>query len=144
MKDRKIVLLMALGGLAVISLIYGLMTPSKHQAGSSAGGPTSAVGSASSGTFESSSFAERQSPRSSYQIWGRNPFSAKPVSAETVSALTLNGIVWDEKNPRAVINDRIVGVGNKVEGHKVVKIEKYRVVLTDGLVDFELRLGRKR
>ncbi|HEY1435031.1 MAG TPA: hypothetical protein VGG65_06625, partial [Thermoanaerobaculia bacterium] len=43
--------------------------------------------------------------------------------------LELGGIVWSETEPRALLNDRIVGTGAYVEGYTVVKIEEDRVVL---------------
>ena len=49
----------------------------------------------------------------------------------------LGGIVWSEAEPRALLNDRIAGVGAWVEGFTVAKIEPERVVLErDGLTIF--------
>ena len=49
----------------------------------------------------------------------------------------LGGIVWSEAEPRALLNDRIAGVGAWVEGFTVAKIEPERVVLErDGLSIF--------
>ncbi|MEX0880123.1 MAG: hypothetical protein WEB59_06085 [Thermoanaerobaculia bacterium] len=46
----------------------------------------------------------------------------------------LGGIVWSEAEPRALLNDRIAGVGAWVEGFTVAKIEPERVALEkDGL-----------
>jgi hypothetical protein len=58
--------------------------------------------------------------------------------------LALSGISWDAKLPRAVINDRIMRVGDQVAGNEIVKIERNRVVLSDGAAEFELKLGRKK
>ena len=57
--------------------------------------------------------------------------------------LVLDGIAWDRKSPRAVVNDRIVAVGDEVGGSTVVEIRKDRVILNNGAADFELRLGRR-
>ena len=43
--------------------------------------------------------------------------------------IELGGIVWSEDEPRALLNDRIVGTGGYVEGFTVSKIEENRVVL---------------
>lgn len=43
--------------------------------------------------------------------------------------IELGGIVWSEEEPRALLNDRIVGTGAYVEGFTVSKIEEGRVVL---------------
>lgn len=46
--------------------------------------------------------------------------------------IELGGIVWSEEEPRALLNDRIVGTGAYVEGFTVSKIEEGRVVLEKG------------
>ncbi len=43
--------------------------------------------------------------------------------------IELGGIAWSEDEPRALLNDRIVGTGAYVEGFTVSKIEENRVVL---------------
>ncbi len=43
--------------------------------------------------------------------------------------IELGGIVWSEEEPRALLNDRIVGTDAYVEGYTVTKIEENRVVL---------------
>jgi hypothetical protein len=43
--------------------------------------------------------------------------------------IELGGIVWSETEPRALLNDRVLGVGSYVEGWSVQTIEEDRVVL---------------
>ena len=43
--------------------------------------------------------------------------------------IELGGIVWSETEPRALVNDRILGVGSYVEGWSIKTIEEDRVVL---------------
>lgn len=43
--------------------------------------------------------------------------------------IELGGIVWSETEPRALVNDRIVGVGGYVEGYTITKIEEDRITL---------------
>ena len=43
--------------------------------------------------------------------------------------IELGGIVWSEAEPRALVNDRIVGVGGYVEGYTITKIEEDRITL---------------
>lgn len=87
---------------------------------------------------------ERVSRRSNYPSWGRNPFVAKETQTATSGKLILDGIAWDEKTPRAAINNRIVTIGDQVGGSTVVEILKDRVILNDGAGNFELRLGRRK
>jgi hypothetical protein len=44
-------------------------------------------------------------------------------------SLELGGIVWSEADPRALINDRVVGVGAYVQGYTIERIEEDRVVM---------------
>jgi type II secretory pathway component PulC len=43
-------------------------------------------------------------------------------------SLELGGIVWSEADPRALVNDRVVGVGAYVQGYTIERIEEDRVV----------------
>jgi hypothetical protein len=80
---------------------------------------------------------QRHAKKTNFTEWGRDPFLPKGAAP---SASGLTGIIWDEKSPKALINDAIVGVGDKVGNNTVVKIEKDRVILNDGNKDFELKL----
>ena len=44
-------------------------------------------------------------------------------------SLELGGIVWNETDPRALVNDRVVGVGAYVQGYTIERIEEDRVVM---------------
>lgn len=43
--------------------------------------------------------------------------------------IELGGIVWSETEPRALLNDRVLGVGSFVEGFQLKRIEEDRVEL---------------
>jgi hypothetical protein len=63
--------------------------------------------------------------------WSRDPFV--PVGGETASAtgasLVLSGVVWDEDSPIAMINEKVLKVGDVIEGYKIVKILPSSVVV---------------
>lgn len=60
----------------------------------------------------------------------RDPFSKQSFSdPEESQGLYLSGILWDEGNPTAIINDEIVAVGGKINGKKIVAIRKNKVIL---------------
>lgn len=60
----------------------------------------------------------------------RDPFSRQSLSdLEESQDLHLSGILWDEVNPTAIINDEIVAVGGEINGKKVVEIRKDKVIL---------------
>ena len=45
------------------------------------------------------------------------------------TGLSLTGIIWDKKKPLAVINGKMLGVGDTIKGAKVRKIDKESVLL---------------
>lgn len=45
------------------------------------------------------------------------------------AGLSLTGIIWDKKKPIAVINGKMLGVGDTIKGAKVKKIQKESVLL---------------
>lgn len=65
----------------------------------------------------------------------RDPFSehrrGRREKAER-PGLALLGIVWDKDNPRAILNDFMVEVGDSVEGKEVVEIGRDYIILFDG------------
>jgi len=80
------------------------------------------------------------SPRISGDERPRTAEPTKPASrtrtfAGTASLpggkLELEGIVFSDANPTALINGRVVAPGSYVEGYTVVRIEPNRVELTD-------------
>lgn len=76
--------------------------------------------------------------------WRRCPFSGKVYSAQGQAFdLKLSGILWDEENPQAIINEKIVKQGDLIENRLlVVKINNDCVILSDGEKELKLRLGR--
>lgn len=75
--------------------------------------------------------------------WVRCPFSGKVYSGEEKSGdLKLIGIVWDKFDPWAIINGNIVKPGAQIGRNKVIQIKEDRVILNNGVEDFELRLGK--
>ncbi len=139
MKDRKLILLGVLSVLAVLSIAYG-----SSKAGR--GVPPNANPGEALGTEIPLGLAALQRPekKSHYSDWGRNPFLEKETLVSKVVPLNLEGIAWDKENPKAVINARIVGVGEDIEGRKVVDIAQDRVIVNDGVKNEELRLSGER
>lgn len=54
--------------------------------------------------------------------------------------LHLDGIIWDAKNPLAVIDGKTVGQGDSIGDKIIEKIEKNSVILFDGKKRIKLRL----
>lgn len=81
-----------------------------------------------------------QRKRSTYKNWGRTPFIITKTPVSDSSRLSIGGIVYDEKDICALINDQVVHVGDQVNENRVVDIRRDRVILNDGKKDFELKL----
>lgn len=140
MRDKKLILLIVLAGLALLSLLYGILTPSRLRRP----GSPEAVTTQSTKPGASNLLAplERSARKSSYLGWGRNPFSLSEVA--TVEKPVLNGIVWDQKSPQAIINNQILQKGDRIGRFTITDIQSTSVILTDDTHILELRLGRKR
>ena len=139
-KQKKIVILIVLSIGAVISLIYGITaSPKTRRSTSPAAEYVSSVKTAQSsrGIIPT----ERRAKRTEFNFWGRNPFAEKESPKVKVTKLRLNGILWDDAAPKAIIGDDIVGIGDKVGPNTVVDIKEDRVVLNNGTADFELKLA---
>lgn len=77
--------------------------------------------------------------QSRYSDWGDNPFvvDRRKATASTPApagskGLILNGILWDPKVPSAIVNSRLVTVGDHLDHWQVIEIQKDRVILSDG------------
>lgn len=83
--------------------------------------------------------SEKARKRSTYKNWGRDPFTpAKEITS--LMDLNLMGILWDEANPQAIINDKIVKINDTIDNNRVIEIKKNSVTLTDGRNKIELKL----
>jgi len=72
----------------------------------------------------------------------------KPVSAQPpqigITDLKLQGIFWGSSNPQAIINRKIVSVGDQVEDAEVEAITKESVTLSRNGQEFELKPETRR
>lgn len=62
---------------------------------------------------------------------GRNPFAPARLAGDIQEnvILKLQGIFWDEVNPKAIINDEIVSSGMSNNNYSIVEIKRKEVVL---------------
>lgn len=141
MQNKKIIILIALGVVAAISLFYGIVTPSKvnrniiSEQASSSKGLTFTTG-------KKIVCLARTVGRTKYLSWAIDPFSPSSAPIKGYGWLTLEGIMWSKENPEAIINDNIVKIGDQIDKNTVVDIEQDRVILNDGDNDFELTWGK--
>jgi len=79
----------------------------------------------------------RKKAKTSYEDWGRNPFAV----VQDLDDLALEGIVWDEEAPKAIINGNIVTVGDQIGSSVIVDIKQNSVTIRSETEETELRLG---
>ena len=67
-------------------------------------------------------------------VWGRDPFVLLETDAVgTGGPISLGGIIWDKKRPKAMINNEIYKVGDKIGNIEIVDIKRNSVLIrTDG------------
>ena len=144
MQNKKITVLLVLVILAAISLIYGIATPTKRKNNVRLKQETIQPHRLVSSTVEVRS-TERNAAKTEFASWGRNPFVPKGSPGKPGGPkLTVDGIMWREKNPKAIINNALVGVGDTISGSTVVDIKKDRVIFNDGTEYFEVRMSQKK
>ncbi len=141
MKNKKIIAAIVLSIAAVFSLVYGL-TASPKGKGTAAPEPEAVQENTLSQPACSAASVKRNSAKTKFTSWDRNPFMLEPASVDVFEKLTLNGILWDEKSPMAVINDEIKKIGDKAGGNTIIGITQNKVILSDGVKDFELILSQ--
>jgi hypothetical protein len=80
--------------------------------------------------------------------WGKDPFyhdvkSDPPLDVQDTRELHLLGILYRHINSQALINKRVVTVGDKLEGFEVMEITRNSVTLNDGRKTITLRLEKE-
>jgi len=73
--------------------------------------------------------------------WKRCIFSGISYSQEaTTQDLSMSGIIWDEVEPRTIINGEILKEGDMIGNFRIEKIEKQKVILSNGSKTIELHI----
>jgi hypothetical protein len=141
MKNKQLVLLGVSGLVIVLSWTFVIISSFKQP-------PSSPLRAASINELVKTGGQEvvvklrMHSKRTGYAHWGKNPFSFSPsTEGAEYRKLKLSGISWDAKKPKALINGKILNVGDEIDGIRIMKIEQDKVTLNDGNESFELRVG---
>jgi len=71
--------------------------------------------------------------------WGRDPFV--PIVGERFVSMKLTAIIYNDKKPAAIVNNKIIYVGDSVDGQKVVDITKQYVILRGVNGSYKLEVG---
>ena len=62
----------------------------------------------------------------------------EPVQVEPLPSLTIQGIVWGSSLPQAIINNKVVKVGDTMEGVRITDINKNGVTVFWGNQEYNL------
>lgn len=62
------------------------------------------------------------------------------ASSSADEGISLQGILWDPKSPAAILNNEVVGVGERVGSWEVTEIRQKEVTLSDGNTEQKLHL----
>lgn len=135
MTNRQRWVLSFLGVLVVLVWVRGLTVPPARSRRLAA--------SMRSAAFKSSE--ELKPTSTSTSEWGDNPFlvehrAATPPVVEDTKGHSLAGILWDLKNPVAILDNRLIKVGDQLGPWEVVEIRKEEVILSDGMTTQILRV----
>ena len=69
-----------------------------------------------------------------------DPRAVLDTTVMDFTQLKLAGIIWEEEEPMALINDQILKRGDMISGFKIFEIRKSEVVLIKGLERYILKL----
>jgi hypothetical protein len=140
-EQKKIVILIMLGIVAVCSLAYSISSPIKKKKRHNKVGQMIQKKAKNIVNFGKRKIVLGKGGRkSTYSIWQRNPFSLPPASAIKIEKLRLKGILWDENNPQAIVNDYIVGIGDKIGDNTVCAINQNCIIINNSTSSFELTM----
>jgi hypothetical protein len=84
----------------------------------------------------------RRAAKTAFLSWKRNPFAIQKMPGGGLSVeLELKGVVWYDKEPKAMLSDgSIVGVGDRAGSDVVVAITEDSVTLRRGTKKYKIRL----
>ena len=141
-EKRNLVILSSIVLLAVLVWIRGFTVSVRpKQSPGSATPVTASLQVASAPPSHPERFPSGERSRSRFNSWGRDPFVLEGELAQGIKGLVLDGIVWDEQNPLAMINDEVLRVGDTIGNSRIVNITQTEVTLKEGGSKFTLRLG---
>ena len=137
-KKLKIALPILVVVIAVVwgPIIMGSGSKSKKQKSASGINTISGSGGASD-LISLARSSERKKSKTSYPEWGRNPFTL----AKTTTTSSLEGILWDEQNPKAIVDGNIVGVGDQIGTGLIIGIGQNSITVKNGIREETFYLG---
>ena len=145
-KNKRNILIAGVLSVVLVLLVLRDVHPSRH---SSPGAAPSVQASGAGNLSALVSMRQNEAVyKDQWKLWnedlGRNPFipEATSVSVQVTETdqLVLQGIFWDEANPKAVLNDKMFSKGDTLGNYKVIEIKPGSVVLRTGEKNIEIRV----
>ena len=87
-----------------------------------------------------STILERKAGKSRFAKMERNPFTKTAVQSEVASPVVLQGIIYDPKQPIALVNGETKSIGDEVGGMKILEIEPDSVLFEKDGQEIKMRL----
>lgn len=63
----------------------------------------------------------------------------EPIQPPNISSFTLKGLVWNTETPQAIVNDKVVRVGDQVNGLNITSIRQEGVEFSNGMLSALLK-----
>ena len=135
--DKKQAWILGLLGIILLAVWIRAFTVrpvhSHNPAGPKVSNPRQPPEAVSAGSASSSAGAH-------FQDWADSPFlmdrgqpqDGEPISATTPGEYSLSGILWDPRAPSAIVDNRVVNVGDQIGPWRIVEIQRDRVILSNG------------
>lgn len=92
---------------------------------------------------EETAYFSRERRKSSFEDWGRDPFTAGSGVLKSSNGLVLTGIIYDRKGRYCIINENIFKKGDQILGFDIIDIKKDNVTLRSGDKLRVLKIGYK-
>lgn len=140
--------LLILLGIVLIYFVYDVASNWDTYAGFYSGKKTSVQKKKNEQNKSKSAKKTEQGKQQYLEKWGRNPFYKKVERKKTAKKkvqkrkikLFLYAISMKDNNSVALINDKVVKIGDMISGYTLQKIEKKQVTLSDGKNKIVLKL----
>jgi hypothetical protein len=138
-------------GLLVIVVIWGYFSLfDRHDGTAPATQPTEPMvgGPAAPATTAKTEITDSLLAMYHLAAWGNDPFNRNPLHVSTVltgdtPTLHLLGILYRQTGAQALINGRVIGEGDIVEGYRVMSINRENVIVQSDGRTVVLRVGKE-
>lgn len=136
-------------GLVIMYFIYDIISDWDTYAGFYSGEKAVVKQTVNKNQIKTDQNLNKEQDKQYLEKWGRNPFYKKTEKKKAVRIfkktktinLRLHAVSMKDNNSVALINDKIVKIGDMISGYTLKKINKKQVILSDGQKTITLKLN---